>query len=359
MNHLGLPVLNGISMNVNRLPLYGYNMIWNSFYRDVDLHTAVSLTNTTLQRCCWEKDYFTACRPNAQYDTSTMNIPFDVHTAAGLDGAIGIYSDAVAAYRRMDSDAVNVEIGASTTNAQTNKMYGGVDINELRRNLALQRYLEARSRYGSRYRDFLRYLGIRPKDGRTDDAEYLGGGKQNVAFSEVISTAEGTTAEVGSLAGHGIAAVRTRPYTRFFEEHGYIYTLISCRPRTMYQESMEKHWFRDTRDDFWQKEYEAFGAQPVLKKEVYAAHANETDVFGYQDRFNEYRSHPSLVSGLFGSTDDDWHMAREFGGSTSLNGSFVTCTPTDRAYADTNDSECRVMVAHSMVARRLVSKRAR
>lgn len=387
MNHLGLPALNGISMNVNILPLIGYNMIFNEFYRDQELTTELSLTQTTLQRIAWEKDYFTSARTNPQYDSTTMSIPFDAGTAPvlgisvrgtavdagdtffdaagtqflGTDGAghlegfdgsdqLRIETETTGAISGSNKPVIYTDLGSAT---------GGIDVNDFRRALALQKFLEARSRYGHRYRDYLRYLGVRSRDGRLEEPEYLGGGKQTVAFSEVISTAEGTNTEVGSLAGHGIAAIRTRPFTRFIEEHGFVYSLISVRPKAMYQESMHRHWFRDTRDDIWQKEYEAFGPQAILDKEVYAAHANETDVFGYQDRFQEYREHPSGVSGLFSTTDDDWHMAREFGSSPSLNSSFVTCTPTDRIYADTGDSECRVMCSHSIVARRLVSQRAR
>lgn len=382
LNHLGIPALTGINMNINRLPLYGYNMIYNRFYRDQELQSELALDQTALQRICWEKDYFTSARTYPQYDSTTISIPFSAGTtvpvqsdggfvkmvsSGGVDGTIRGVSGARTIERHEGNWSATQQVKYGTAADPTDTSLevdlsnssGGIDVNDFRRALALQRFLEARSRYGARYRDYQRYIGIRPRDGRLEDPEFLGGGKQRIAFSEVIATAEGASTEVGSLAGHGIAALRTRPYTRFFEEHGYVYSLMSVRPKAMYQESMEKHWFRDTRDDFWQKEYEAFGPQAILDKEVYAAHANETDVFGYQDRFQEYREKPSGVAGLFASTDDDWHMAREFGSSPSLNSSFVTCTPTDRVYADTSDSELRVQVSHSIVARRLVSKEAR
>lgn len=387
MNHLGLPAAIALNMEVNFLPRVGYNMIYNTFYRDHEIQTELAHSNSTLQKICWEKDYFTSCRPNAQYGATSMSIPFTTGTSAPVLG-IGLKDgQATAAVtgttRQTDASVMTGQVASETTwegqelsiktlttgnvgSSNPPQIFanlagatGGINVNDFRRYIALQKFLENRSRYGSRYRDYLAYLGIRPRDGRIDEPEYLGGGKQTIAYSEVLSTADGTTAEVGTLAGHGIAALRTRPYTKFFEEHGFVYSLISVRPKTMYQESMHKHWLRNSRDDFWQKEYEAFGPQAVTNKEVYGAAANETSVFGYTDRFREYREHPSIVSGLFGTTDDDWHFAREFGSQPTLNSAFVTCSPTDRVFQDTNDAECRAMVRHSLVARRLVSKTAR
>lgn len=380
LNHLGLPGINGLNMNVNGLPLVAYNMIWNEFYRDQDLQTPVNvISNTTLQRIAWEKDYFASCRTNPQFGATTTSIPFSGLSTAPIVKLADVTQQKV---RRVDNEAVvssasalEVDVGGNmqtttgaidvyadvSTSHQVNLggATGGIDVNDFRRALALQRFLENRNRYGSRYRDYLRYLGIKPRDGRIDAAEYLGGGKQTVAFSEVLATAEGTTTEVGDMAGHGIAALRTRPYTRFFEEHGYVLSLMSVRPKAMYQESIPRHWMRSQKDDIWHPEYEQFGPQTVLKKEVYGAHANETDVFGYQERFREYREQMSYVSGTFSSTDEDWHLAREFGSSPSLNSSFVACTPTDRVYADANAPELRAMVNHNLVARRLVSGQAR
>lgn len=391
LNHLGLPVLNGINMDINFVPVTAYNLIYNEHYRDQELQTEVTPTNTTLQHICWEKDYFTTARTDPQYGATSMSIPFASGTLAPIQGlgfaltedlstvtggidtnvstretggnrtqAFSIEDDGLQATAGMRLEVSADAVGANPLiNANLGSATGGIDVNDFRRIMALQRFLEARSRFGARYRDYLRYLGIRPRDGRLEEPEYLGGGKQTVAFSEVLATAEGTSTEVGDMAGHGIAALRTRPYTRFFDEHGFVISLISARPKSIYQEGMDRHWLKDTRDDFWQKEYEAMGPQAINAKEVYAAAANETTTFGYVDRHREYREHPSRVSGHFGSTLEDWHFAREFGTTPTLNADFVVCGPTDRVYADTSAPELMAMVRHSLVARRLVSKEAR
>lgn len=391
-NHLGIPVSVTDNTNVNVLPFAAYQLIWDTFYRDQDVQDSILAGNegqivaadaTVLRRICWEKDYFTTCRTDPQFG-SAVSIPFEAGLQAPVKGigTAGTMSTIQTngtntresgggtrtytnyANEMGDTDEIRLELSSDVEASARPTIYadlaeatgGGIDVNEFRRAIALQKFLEARNRYGSRYRDYLRYLGIRPSDGRLEQPEYLGGGKQTIAVSEVLATADSATSEVGDMSGHGIAALRTRPYTKFFEEHGYVISLLSVRPRAMYQQMLQRHWFRNTKDDFWQKEYELFGPQAVLTKEVYGLHANETDVFGYQDRFREYREHPSYVSGLFSTTLDDWHLAREFGSAPSLDSTFVECTPSDRIYNDANQPECYAQVRHSLVARRLVSK---
>jgi len=224
--------------------------------------------------------------------------------------------------------------------------------------MALQRYAEARSRYGSRYTEYLSYLGVRSSDARLQRPEYLGGGRETIQFSEVLQTAEGTN-PVGELRGHGIAAARSNRYRRFFEEHGYIISLMVIRPKTIYAQGLFRTWNRRVKEDFWQRELQHIGQQEVLNKEVYAAHASPDGTFGYQDRYDEYRRSESRVSGEFRDTTlDYWHLARIFGSSPALNSSFVSSVPTKRIFAVTDPEvdSLYVTVKHSTQARRQVAK---
>lgn len=236
------------------------------------------------------------------------------------------------------------------------------NINDLRLAFALQRYEEARARYGSRYTEYLRYLDVRSSDARLQRPEYLGGGRQTIQFSEVLQTGVTTSGDdtegVGNLRGHGIAAVRSNRYRRFFEEHGYVITLLSVLPKTIYVQGLHRTFNRRTKEDFWQKELQHIGQQEVLNKELYAPHASPDGVFGYQDRYDEYRRTPSRVSGEFRSTElDYWHMARLFDSDPTLNASFVTSDPTKRVNAVQTNDVLWMMINHSMQARRLVASK--
>lgn len=379
-DYLGVPT--GVaSLAVSALPFRAYTLIFNEFYRDADLTAAFTVsngdgndttTNTSMVNCAWEKDYFTSARPWAQKGPS-VTIPLG--TSAPVVGTGADVSITSATSLPGTPEVLRVAAGAATI-GRTTAGVGGADnirwsatglqtdlsaasavtVNVLREALAIQRYEEARARFGSRYVEYLRYLGVKSSDARLQRPEYLGGGKQTIQFSEVLATADGgASLPIGSLKGHGIGAMRSNRYRRFFEEHGIVMTLMSVRPRTMYTQGLFRQWNRMTREDYWQKEYEHIGQQTVLNKEVYAAHASPNGTFGYQDRYDEYRRQESSVAGLMRTTDNVWHMARIFGSTPALNSSFVVSDPTKRTFADTTNNGLLVMANHSIQARRMLS----
>jgi len=374
-DYLGVPT--GVAgLDVSALPFRGYARIWNEWYRDQDLQTALTIdltdgvdttTSTALQNCAWEKDYFTSARPWEQKGPS-ITVPIgtsaDVRTEAtgGADLAVSLGAPGAAAdYDKMDASTAFLS-KSTTAGTSGNKLFAdltgasAVTINALREAMALQRFEEARARYGSRYVEYLRYLGVRSSDARLQRPEYLGGGRNTIQFSEVLQTAEGTN-PVGELRGHGIGAMRSNRYRRFFEEHGYVFSLLSIRPKTIYAQGLPRTWNRRVKEDFWQRELQHIGQQEVLNKEVYAAHATPEGVFGYQDRYDEYRRTESTIAGEFRSSVlDFWHLARIFSSDPSLNSDFVECVPTERVFAVDSQDTYYVMANHSVQARRLVAQ---
>lgn len=377
-DYLGVPT--GVDdLPVSALPFRAYAKIFNEYYRDQDLVSELTVstasgadttTSTTMQKIAWEKDYFTAARPWPQKGPEiTLPLGETAPVVPDAAGAIPTFQRAdgvdVSALRFNSNATPQWSAAASGTgNAQwadVNLMADladatAVDVNEVRRAFALQRYQEARAMYGSEYVDYLRYaFGVTSSDARLQRPEYLGGGKQTIAFSEVLQTGPDTADEgVASLKGHGIAAMRSRRYRRFFEEHGYVITMMSVRPRSMYGTGLHRSWSRTTKEDFYQRELELIGAQEVLNKEVYAAHASPTGTFGYQDRYSEYRHMPSGVAGEFRSTLNYWHLARLFTGDPALNASFITCDPGKRINAEQTTDQLWCMINHSLQARRPV-----
>lgn len=386
-NCLGVPI-GGTGIPVSAIPFRGYSLIWNEWFRDQDLQTPLTIdltsgpdttTNVQLQRVCWEKDYFTSARPWEQKGPS-ITVPIGttapvtgiatsgtvptIQTGAsvrGVDGdttydfATGTLESGGAGMRfELDSDVEGTArplVFADLSGASA------VTVNVLREALALQRFEEARARFGSRYVEYLRYLGVRSSDARLQRPEFLGGGRYPLQFSEVLQTAEGTD-PVGELRGHGIGVARSNRYRRFFEEHGYIFTMMYVRPKTIYLDGLFRHWNRRTKEDYFQKELQHIGQQEVLVKEVYGIGAGTADnVFGYQDRYDEYRRCESRVSGEFATTLNFWHFARDFTSAPALNSSFVSCVPTEVPFAVPSANVLYVMARHSIQARRIVAKK--
>lgn len=377
-DYLGIPT--GVpSLPVSALPFRAYALIYNEWYRDQDLVTPLTIdttggadttTNLLLQVGAWEKDYFTSARPWEQKGPA-ITIPLGTAapilglgvTAAETSQAGGTRKDSVSSRNWTQEFASSTDqfymeatpvgsipnVRADLTNASA------VTVNVLREALALQRYEEARARYGSRYTEYLKYLGVTSSDARLQRPEYLGGGKNTIQFSEVLQTAEGTN-PVGEMRGHGISATRSNRYRRFFEEHGYILTFCVVRPKAIYGNGLPRTWNRRTKEDFWQKELQFIGQQEVQNKEVYFAHTTPDGVFGYQDRYDEYRRTESSIAGEFRtSTLNFWHMARIFGSSPALNADFINCVPTERTFAVPSEDVLYIMARHQIQARRLVA----
>lgn len=380
-DYLGVPP--GVpSRPVSALPFRAYALIFNEWARDQDLVAPLTIstasgvdttTNVLLQNGAWEKDYFTTCRPWEQKGPA-ISIPLGttapvIRNTAAPDITLRNAADATArnfrtiasanAYDRTDittnptgpgnAQFVNSGLVTDLTGASA------VTVNVLREALALQRFEEARARYGSRYTEYLQYLGVRSSDARLQRPEYLGGGRQTIQFSEVLQTAEGTE-PVGTLRGHGISTMRSNRYRRFFEEHGYVITLMLVRPKTIYASGLARTWNRRTREDFWQKELQHIGQQEVLNKEVYFAHTQPDGTFGYQDRYDEYRRVESSIAGEYRTAQlNFWHFARMFGSNPALNADFVKCVPTEQPFAVPSEDVIYVMAKHSIQSRRLVS----
>ena len=137
-------------------------------------------------------------------------------------------------------------------------------------------------------------------------------------------------------------------------------SLMFVRPIPVYAQGIDKLWSRETKEDFWQPQFEHIGQQKVLTKEIYATGSPEIDDanWGWQNRYDEYRRGVNHVSGEFRDTQDYWHMARMFASNPVLNSDFVQCHPTDRIFqaSEANADQLLCMVQNRLIARRLVSK---
>lgn len=352
------------NLEVCALPFRAYALLYNECYRDQDLEQELPLslesgldttTNTTLQRCDWARDYFTTARPwpqkgpavsvpvnltaageptitgtvigngsptfTASYNGMSITSQLKTQTSTGsyngLGGRVGVTRTGDFGGRDPEPTQplswVDPALKVNLQFQSGNPELGSVDINQLREAFALQRFEEHRALYGSRYVEYLRYLGVKSSDARLQRPEYLGGSRQTIQFSEVLQTAPGGEDPVGALKGHGIGAMRTNRYRRFFEEHGYVLTVMMVRPISVYMQGLSRMWNRRVKEDYYQRELQNIGQQEVLTKELYAGNAEgpiaDDTVFGYQNRYDEYRWHESYVSGEFRNILNSWHMA--------------------------------------------------
>ena len=372
-DYMGVPP-HAYTYGLNILPFRAYHLIYNTYYRDDQIHTEAnfstasgqdSTTQWAIHNVSWPADYFTTCRPSSQLG-STVNIPignaapvipiasgdktptFDVGSltninlgvTGGTNNAIWGGSSATATNAKWNTTQLEADLSAAT----------GMTVNDLRWALGSQRFKEMMNQ-GARYEDLLMAsFGVKGMDARLQNPEYLGGGRTRISFSEVMATDGNNT---GDQYGHGMSTMRTNTYRRFIQEHGLIMTLMSVVPKAIYSQALPKLFTKSVKEDFYTHALEFVGDMPVENREVYAMHSNPNNTFGYQRIYDDYRQLHSKISGEFRSTLSDWTMARIHTGDIALNPSFLNCSPTDRIYKSTATDQLYCMVNHSIQARRL------
>jgi hypothetical protein len=360
-DYLGLPTAGQITgsntVTHNVLPLRAYNLIYNEWFRDENLQNSVPFRTTdsgdlladfTLLRRGKRKDYFTGALPWPQKGASVTlplgsTAPIRANIVPGAESPTTALSmlDNSGAYVRLNATGTNVFLNGAGT-AGTG-MYADLSqatsatINQLRQSFQIQKLLERDARGGTRYTELLRaHFGVTPQDYRLQRPEYIGGGTTYVNINPIAQTSAtsvtGSATPQGNLAAMGTALAQGHGFTYAAQEHGYIIGIASVRADLTYQQGLPKMWSRSTRYDFYFPVFATLGEQAVLNKEIYVTGtATDNQVFGYQERWAEYRYKPSQITSLMKSTSagtiDAWHYAQRFTTLPTLNSTFIQETP--------------------------------
>ena len=354
-----------------KYPLYAYNYVYNEYYRDENLQEEVSLDDENVKRRAWRKDYFTSALPwqqrgtspalplsgNASVSISSLTFPAGTYIG-NLDSNLrkitgssdtSLYGDSASGH-----DAYGFVLSSNTRGVKANTIPISVsatapvdvsniatfDVSDLRLAFQVQKWMERNARSGVRYTEFLRsHFGVSPSDSRLQRPEYIGGSKSPMIVSEVLQTSQSSAnSPQGTMAGHGIVAGESHICKYHVTEFGVILGLLSIMPKASYQQGINRQWLRRTRYDFYFPEFAHLSEQAVMNGELYyqdSPTAN-SEIFGYQGRYDEMRCKSDMVCGALRDQLSYWHLGRIFDTPPKLNASFVECNPSKRIFAVQN-----------------------
>lgn len=360
-DYFGIPT--GVSLDkINALPFRAYNLIYNEWFRDENLQDSLEvptgdgpdpINKYNLVRRGKRHDYFTSCLPWPQ---KGPGVELPLGATANLNGTLSVPGGSYTLNVSTDGNSlshnpdwawqggssVNPTITVPTNRIDMSKSGVTVDlssataitINSLRQAFQLQKLYERDARGGTRYTEILRaHFGVISPDARLQRPEYLGGSSTRINVNPVQQTsATDTTSPQGNLAAYGVLGDKVNGFMKSFVEHGYIIGLVNVRADLTYQQGLNRMWSRQTRFDYYWPALAHLGEQAVLNKEIYAQGTSKDDeVFGYQERWAEYRYFPSQITGKFRSTYaqslDVWHLAQEFAELPKLNSEFIVDNP--------------------------------
>lgn len=378
MDYAGLPI--GLTSNspiakmCTDYFIRAYHSIYNEWFRDENLQrkrklmvtkrdfdnslvpsTTVDEEEYGIFNVAWKKDYFTSALLSQQKGIApSLPLSGQLPVYSSLSGGSGsvIASSATDGFLIAsggDNFISNLKLAGSAQtpfakfltpssfNGSDNffiKLEDGTtfDVSELRTVIQIQKILERANRTGSRYTEYLRsFFSVSPKDSRLQRPEFIGARKVPVVINEVLQTSQTTdTSAQGTQAGHGISVASNYVGKYFAEEYGCLVGIVFCRPTPLYTQGVNRQWLKKSRYDFYLPQLCNLSEQGIYAGELYVDNTDEdTEIWGFQGRWNEMRAGTSFACGAMRDTYAYWNFSRHFDSRPELDADFIECKPSE------------------------------
>lgn len=408
LDYAGFPIsfqpitgLNEINLNFPFFWFMAYHKIWDEHFRgddkiqpplDMDTyfqwykdgltvgaHNSIEDYNRRfkqlygLRRVNWGKDRFTQALVNA--DMFDITIPlanpnnpmeFRFPDNGGLANLISLQG----ANDNGTSPSVGfLKTGGGRIERASNAYYKAglkdISLKEFRQATDLYNFMQNRLRFGNDVKSYFAKYGIRNLDGRLDRSEVIGGFSQTMQISDVIAT---SSQDLGKQGGHASGFLGRKTLKHYASEHGVIITMLYIRPKADYAGGIPRFFLKRDMLDFYQAEFNS-GYQQIFKGEVSAGQdytkipvsQDEMEVFGYEEKYSEYRRESNLVTSELrpGGPLSHWASPRHWRGSPSLNSDFLTCNPPNNIWASPNTDKVIAYISRGVTKKCFVPRHSK
>lgn len=348
-DYLGFRSVNGEFLRsnpVSALPFLAYHKIWNDWYR-----------NSLVQKECFLPDtggagLTGACVAPYVFLNQNNNIWFQIPDFTLADGK-SIFS---LRQRNFGLDYFTTATpdpqqgSAQVVTFDTSGSEGQFSIAALRAANSMQQFKERNNLLGNLYVEQLygRY-GVRPSDGIAQRSLYLGRGEFEVYSKGIYQTSTppgnltdgqpvtfpNTTNPFGSVgARYGSAYASGEHFLVNFEatEPGYLFVMATLVPRVTYSTGTDRmltHYCKPgSLVEMANPILQNMGPQPIYDYELSPARAE--NIFGYTDRYAEFKTKQDSLHGLFrdGQALAAFALQRSFAVGQEINSAFLEI-PTD------------------------------
>lgn len=359
-NYLGSPI-GTKSGTIAAWGIRTYGRIYKYFFRDqnliapdeqyIDETTRImDMNNPNLGGKCYKAakihDYFTSALPGPQKG-EPIKIPLGsiapvIYSADGTPAIItekhvGITGTGTTGQSQFGYGEPPQSVLPAGSSALFNTLLSEADaasVQAVRMAFGLERILERDAMGGTRINEIIEsQFGVTVASLQIQQPEYLGGKRIPVVINQITQTSSTTSDQaLGELGAQSMTYDVSANFTKSFMEWGTIMGVMCIRQNHIYQQGINRLYFKKRRWDFYWPELAYLGMQPIYNGEIFYQ-GNETDMetFGFGKRFDEYRYTPSRISGetssLYAQPLDIWHPGDYYETIPMLGQQFIEETP--------------------------------
>lgn len=399
-NYMGLPIkVKGDTIEASALPFRMYCEIYNYFFRNQNLIAPIATpkgdsnisfnlsypyAGGTPLKASKLPSYFSTALPEPQkspngaitiplgteanvysrerttgqsVDVNTLTVPNFYNPSSGTKLGSSLNNQYPLYNNFHGNMAASSNGGTTTTNEVALSLYADLSqataatLNALRLKAQTQMIYERDGIFGTRYFDEILYghYGVTSGAAKWEKPAYIGGKRIPLQMNQVAQTAAGAT-PLGSTGAFSLTADVDFMVNQSFTEHTIIMGVMVVRQLThTTQQGIPRQWSIKKRLDMWWHEYDHLGNQPIYNKEIYAdGSPTDNEVFGYQERYAEYRYEENTIAGEFTSTGstplDSWHYGDLYNSLPVLSQNWIEETKAniDRTIAVQNHDQFMV-----------------